>query len=85
MFTKEKEKPGLLESGSKPADNYVYGYLNNIDYAFDVTVVSPYTKGNLKDSSLSIGITAEKGVYDKYKKYQDDIVGVHWKFSANFI
>ncbi len=76
----QKEKPGLLWSGRKPADIYAFNYLNGSDYAFDVTVVSPYKKNKIARTMQHTGISAEDAILSKYKKYQMDIEGVNWKF-----
>eukprot|EP01084_Bolivina_argentea_P291425 500868_1 len=79
-FNVEKEKPGLLESGRKPADIYGYEFIHGLDYAFDITLTSPFKKNTLADTIKFIGISAEKAIRMKYKKYKDDIKNVHWKF-----
>ncbi len=76
----EKEKAGLLDSGGKPADIYGHGYKNGTDYAFDVTVKSPYIDANIAKTIKSVGITTIIASLDKYKKYKTDIINVPFIF-----
>ena len=78
-----KEKNGLLlENNRKPGDIFVDSYIDGVDYAFDVTVTSPYKSDVIKDSSRDILAAAEIACKDKYNKYWFDINNdnVNWKF-----
>ena len=56
-----KEKDGLCKnSGSRPGDIFVGAYMDGIDYAFDVTVTSPYKLDIIKDSAVSVLSSAHK-------------------------
>eukprot|EP01083_Nonionella_stella_P303650 1051959_1 len=54
QFCAKKELEGLLLSGRKPVDIFVYSYLDRIDYAFDVTVVSPYKYDLIRNAAREL-------------------------------
>ena len=75
-----REKKGLLDGGGKPADLFVRSYDHRRDYAFDVTVKSPYQNDWVRHAVAKMLLAADKAERGKYEKYKLDIVGKNWIF-----
>ena len=76
----EKEKPGLLLDGRKPADIYIRSYQEGIDWAFDVTVVSPLATSHQRAAQSVVCAAAKAASDGKYRTYRGSFEGRSWKF-----
>ena len=76
----EKEKPGLLCDGRKPADIYIKAYQEGIDWAFDVTVVSPLAVRHQRAAQSVVCAAARAASDGKYKAYRGSYEDRSWKF-----
>ena len=80
LLTVEKEKPGLLSSGCRPADLYLYHFLNGEDMAADITIVSPFKSSTMREAATEWLYAAKEASDRKYKKYAQDIAERTFKF-----
>ena len=78
-----KEKNGLLmDKNSKPGDIFISSREDGVDFAFDVTVTTPFESDIIRESTRDVLAAAAVASKDKYGKYYVDINNgnTNWKF-----